>query len=66
MVRVTERDRPLLSGEGVMSFTFTGEADVLRGRLDDLAAAGTTEIVYSPMGPDIGRELRAFMEMAKQ
>ena len=63
--RVTERDRPLLSGEGLTSFTWTGEADVLRARLDATAAAGTTEILYAPIGPDIPRELRAFMAMAR-
>ena len=66
MVTVTERDRPLLSGEGITSFTWTGEADALRARLDATAEAGTSEILYSPMGPDIGRELRTFMEMATQ
>ena len=32
--------------------------------LDALEAAGATEILYAPMGPDIPRELRTFMEMA--
>jgi 5,10-methylenetetrahydromethanopterin reductase len=63
---VTERDRPLLSGEGLTSFTWTGEADVLRARLDAVAEAGTTEIVYAPIGPDIARELEAFMKMARE
>jgi 5,10-methylenetetrahydromethanopterin reductase len=65
VVAVTERDRPLLSGEGLMSFTWTGEADVLRARLDATAAAGTTEILYAPIGPDVARELTAFMTMAR-
>jgi len=65
LVAVTERDRPLLSGEGLTSFTWTGEADVLRARLDATAAAGTTEILYAPIGPDVPRELRAFMAMAR-
>ena len=64
LVSVTERDRPLLSGEGLTSFTWTGEAPALRDRLDAAAAAGTTEILYAPMGADVPRELRAFMEMA--
>ena len=64
LVNVSERDRPLLSGEGLTSFTWTGEADALRARLDATAAAGTTEILYQPCGPDIERELRAFMDMA--
>jgi 5,10-methylenetetrahydromethanopterin reductase len=63
---VTERDRPLVSGEGLTSFTWTGEADVLRARLDATAEAGTTEIVYAPIGPDISRELEAFMKMARE
>lgn len=65
VVAVTERDRPLLSGEGLTSFTWTGEADALRARLDATAAAGTTEILYAPMGPDVSRELRAFIAMAR-
>jgi 5,10-methylenetetrahydromethanopterin reductase len=64
LVRVTERDRGLLSGEGLESFTWTGEAEVLRRRLADVSASGVTEILYAPMGPDIARELRCFMEMA--
>jgi 5,10-methylenetetrahydromethanopterin reductase len=39
--------------------TFTGTADELRRRADGLAAQGIREIVYSPMGSDIPRELRA-------
>ncbi len=66
VVAVTERDRPLLSGEGLTSFTWTGEADVLRARLDATAAAGTTEILYAPIGSDIPRELEAFMTMARE
>ncbi len=64
LVRVTDRDRPLLSGEGLGAFTWTGEAPALRARLDATAAAGTTEILFQPGGPDVERELRAFMAMA--
>ena len=64
LVSVPERDRPLLSGDGLTAFTWTGEAAVLRARLDASAAAGTTEVLYQPCGPDIERELRAFMAMA--
>jgi 5,10-methylenetetrahydromethanopterin reductase len=66
VVAVTERDRPLLSGEGLTSFTWTGEAASLRARLEATAEAGTTEILYAPIGADIGRELRAFMAMATE
>jgi 5,10-methylenetetrahydromethanopterin reductase len=64
LVTVTERDRPLLDGELLKSFSWTGEAAEVRMRIDALAEAGATEILYAPMGPDIPRELRAFMEMA--
>ncbi len=65
LVRVTERDRPLLSGDGLRSFTWTGEAPELRARLASAAAAGTSEILFQPGGDDIERELRAFMAMAE-
>jgi len=64
LVTVTERDRPLLDGDLLQAFTWTGEAAEVRMRIDALAAAGATEILYAPMGPDIPRELRTFMEMA--
>ncbi len=64
MVRVTERDRPLLDGDLLQAFTWTGTAPRVRARIDALADAGATELVYAPMGPDITRELHAFWEMA--
>jgi 5,10-methylenetetrahydromethanopterin reductase len=64
LVRVTERDRPLLDGELLKAFTYTGPAAEMRMRVDALADAGATEILYAPMGPDVPRELRTFMEMA--
>ena len=64
LVRVTERDRPLLDGELLKAFTWTGSAPEVRMRIDALAGSGATEILYAPMGPDVPRELRTFMEMA--
>jgi 5,10-methylenetetrahydromethanopterin reductase len=64
LVRVTERDRPLLNGDLLRAFSWTGDASELRERLDALEATGVTEVLYAPMGPDVPRELRAFMEMA--
>jgi 5,10-methylenetetrahydromethanopterin reductase len=64
LVRVTERDAPLLDGDLLTAFTWTAPAEALRERLDQLEAAGATEILYGPMGPDIPRELRAFATMA--
>ncbi len=57
-------DRPVVSGELIRAFTFSGEAAALRERLADLAARGVTEIAYQPKGPDIARELTAFAAMA--
>jgi len=64
LVRVCERDAPLLDGDALTSFTWTGPASQLRERLDALEASGASEILYGPMGPDIPRELRAFAAMA--
>ncbi len=64
LVRVTERDRALLDGELLRAFTWTGAASEVRARLDALEAAGATEILYAPMGPDVPRELRAFIAAA--
>ena len=65
LVRVTEQDRPLLNGDLLPAFTWTGSADELRARLEPLEASGVTEILYAPMGPDVPRELRTFAEMAR-
>jgi len=64
LVSVTERDRPLLDGDLLKAFSWTGEAAEVRMRIDALGEAGATEILYAPMGPDVPRELGAFMEMA--
>jgi 5,10-methylenetetrahydromethanopterin reductase len=65
LVRVTERDRPLLTspdgGDLLRAFTWTGTAAEVRARAEAAAAAGVTELLYAPMGPDIDRELRAFV-----
>jgi 5,10-methylenetetrahydromethanopterin reductase len=64
LVRVTDRDRPLLDGELLEAFTWTGTRDEVRMRLDALEASGVSEILYAPMGPDVPRELDAFMVAA--
>ena len=64
LVRVTERDRPLLNGDLLPAFSWTATAPDLRMRLDALEASGVTEVLYAPMGPDVPRELRTFAEMA--
>ena len=37
-----------------------GTAEQVSARVGELAAAGVTEVVYQPAGPDIERELSAF------
>jgi len=45
--------------------TMSGTADRLRGRLAELAGHGVTELVFQPCGPDVRRELEAFMDTAR-
>jgi 5,10-methylenetetrahydromethanopterin reductase len=45
--------------------TMSGTAEQLRERLGSLPEQGVTELVFQPCGPDIRRELEAFMETAK-
>jgi len=45
--------------------TISGTADKVGQRLAGLADQGVTEIVFQPCGPDIRRELEAFMATAK-
>ncbi|MCA9511943.1 MAG: LLM class flavin-dependent oxidoreductase, partial [Myxococcales bacterium] len=54
---LTERDRRHLSPDLGAAF-LVGEARQVRERLDGLAAAGATELMYVPIG-DVERELRA-------
>lgn len=44
--------------------TMTGSRADIRERLIDLSDSGVAEVAYQPIGPDIGRELRAFAEAA--
>jgi len=64
LVGVNDRDRSILSGEMVRALTWTGSAAEVGGRLEAAAAAGATEILYAPMGPDRARELTAFAAAA--
>jgi 5,10-methylenetetrahydromethanopterin reductase len=45
--------------------TISGTADKVRERLAALADHGITEIVFQPCGPDIRRELEAFLTTAQ-
>lgn len=63
---VTDLDRILVeaAGEGVVGLGWVAEADVIKSKLAEAEAAGSTEIIFAPSGPDIERELRVFAEAA--
>jgi 5,10-methylenetetrahydromethanopterin reductase len=46
--------------------TVSGSPDEIRERVVALEEQGATELVYQPAGPDLRRELEAFMEAASQ
>jgi 5,10-methylenetetrahydromethanopterin reductase len=52
------------AAEGSMLPPTAFTPDAWRQRLAGLADLGITEAVFQPMGPDVGRELRAFASMA--
>jgi 5,10-methylenetetrahydromethanopterin reductase len=62
VTHVTERDRPLVdaAGEMIGLLGWAGTKDQIRERAEAAIAAGATEIMYTPAGPDIPRELRAW------
>jgi 5,10-methylenetetrahydromethanopterin reductase len=66
LVEVTERDRPLLdvAGDLIQHSGMVGHDDEVKAKIDAAGAAGATEILYAPSGPDIPRELRAFARAA--
>ncbi|HXY94408.1 MAG TPA: LLM class flavin-dependent oxidoreductase [Acidimicrobiia bacterium] len=60
VTHLAERDLPLLDHIDVQ--TMVGDRASIGRKLDRLAAAGFCEVMYTPTGPDVGRELRAFAE----
>jgi 5,10-methylenetetrahydromethanopterin reductase len=52
------RERPFLCPE-LAAATLTGTADELVARVGALHTAGVTELLYTPMGPNLERELAA-------
>jgi 5,10-methylenetetrahydromethanopterin reductase len=65
LIAATPEERAVLTPEAVLASTFTGTEEELRDRLQELAEAGATEVIYQPAGPDIDRELVAFARMAR-
>ncbi|HEY8060341.1 MAG TPA: hypothetical protein VID94_16370, partial [Acidimicrobiales bacterium] len=58
VTHLTDRDRPLL--EHIDVKTMVGDPERIGRQLSRLADAGFHEIVYTPTGPDVARELQAF------
>jgi 5,10-methylenetetrahydromethanopterin reductase len=63
---VSDRDQGLLdaAGPALTRHAWTGDRAHVRSRLEAAAASGVTEVIYAPVGPDIGRELEAFASAA--
>ena len=61
-VRVNDRDRPFLDPV-LGATTLSGAPEALRERIKGLEQAGLTELVYTPMGDDIERELCTMAEV---
>lgn len=64
---VNDRDRPLLDGKGTTESPWSGwvgDDAYFAGRIAASGAAGTTEVLYTPAGPDLEREMRAFARAA--
>ena len=58
VTHLAERDVGLL--EHIDVKTMVADADSIGRKLDRLADAGFCEVMYTPAGPDVARELRAF------
>jgi 5,10-methylenetetrahydromethanopterin reductase len=65
--QLTERDRGIVAaaGPGILEPGWTGDAASIAARFEEAGAAGVTEIVYVPAGPDIPGELTAFAAAAE-
>ena len=66
VTHLTDRDRRFaLEGAWAMKgpgFTWIGDAAEIRARAEQSAAAGVTELLYTPAGPDVVGEVRRMAE----
>lgn len=62
MVTLTEKDRPVVSGDVLQAFTLTGTVEEVRERLAGLTASGVTEVAWQPGAPDVPGEMTRFAE----
>lgn len=65
LMEANEIDREVITGDMLEALGYALDRSAWRRRLDDIEAAGVTELVYQPAGSDIQRELIAFAEMAQ-
>lgn len=61
LVLVNEHDRPYVTGALLTQLGLALSAAGWRERLAQMEATGATEVAYQPAGPDIARELEAFI-----
>ncbi|MDN3357734.1 LLM class flavin-dependent oxidoreductase [Actinomadura sp. DC4] len=64
--RLTGRDRAMVAAAGpaILEPGWTGDAASVAARFGEAGAAGVTEVVYVPAGPDVPGELTAFAAAA--
>ncbi len=62
VTHVVERDRAVVEAAGDLlgGFGWVGDAGAVRAQADAAFAAGATELLYTPAGPDIAHEMQAF------
>jgi 5,10-methylenetetrahydromethanopterin reductase len=64
VTHLSERDRELL--DHIDTRTLVGDESRIANGLARIAGAGFQEVIYTPSGPDVGRELRAFASAARR
>ena len=60
LITLSDLDRQFVTGRVVREGTLTGTPAEIRARLDAMEQAGASRFCYTPVGPDIPRELEAF------
>jgi 5,10-methylenetetrahydromethanopterin reductase len=66
VTHLVARDAPLIdaSGDGIVGLSWVGSADEIAARVGEAAAGGVTDLMFTPAGPDLERELRCFAAAA--
>jgi 5,10-methylenetetrahydromethanopterin reductase len=63
VTELTERDRVALTANPLLgAMGWVGTRDQIRERAEAAVAGGATEIMYTPAGPDVARELRVWAD----